>query len=52
MRQTHNRIRNYEKTLYHKYPTKIAANPGLFPCQTADKGVQCNLENPRESNLC
>lgn len=34
MRKTNNKRRNYAKTLYHKYPTKIAANPRLFPCQT------------------
>jgi len=35
MRKTKDRRRNNAKTYYHKNPTKIAANPGLFPCQTA-----------------
>jgi len=52
MRKTDNKRRNYAKTPYHKYPIKIAANPGLFPCQTADKGVQYSSEHLKESNLC
>jgi len=51
MRKTNNKRRDYEKTLYHKYPIKIAANSGLFPCQTVDKGVQCSSKHPRESKL-
>ena len=35
MRKTNDRRRNYAKTHSHKNPTKIAANLGLFPCQTA-----------------
>jgi len=34
MRKTNDRRRKNEKTDYHKNPTKIAANLGLFPCQT------------------
>ena len=34
MRKTNDRRRNNAKTHYHKNRTKIAANPGLFPCQT------------------
>jgi len=37
MRKTNNGRRNNAKTLYHKYPTKIAANPCLFPCKIAVK---------------
>jgi len=33
MRKNNDKRRNNEKTHYHKNPTKIAANPGLFPCQ-------------------
>ena len=35
MRKTNDRSRNNEKIHYHKNPTKIATNLGLFPCQTA-----------------
>ena len=34
MRKTNDRRKNCGKTHYHKNPTKIATNPGLFPCQT------------------
>ena len=34
MRKTNDKRRNNAKTHYHKNPTKIAANPSLFPCKT------------------
>ena len=37
MRKTNDRRRNHPKTHYHNYHKKIAANPDLFPCQTATK---------------
>ena len=51
MRNTNDRRRNNEKTHYHKNPTKIAANPGLFPCQIDDTSVQWSSKHPQESNL-
>ena len=37
MIKTNDRSRNNAKTHYHKNPTKIVANPRLFPCQTAEE---------------
>ncbi len=51
--KTNNKRRNYAKTLYHKYPTKIYANLGLFPCPIIVKMynvAQSIQESPTFSN--